>query len=80
MLPFPFRLVTVKTAEMISITPTTCIQPKYSPINNTESKMIHGLYRQSTMAVRPAPNRFRLLKNRVSASPIPMIPLKMSRP
>ena len=34
----------------------------------------------STIADRPAPNRFKLLKNRESASVIPMRPLNKSRP
>ena len=34
---------------------------------------------QSTMADSPAPRRFRLLKKRVSAMPMPRAPLKSSR-
>jgi hypothetical protein len=41
-----------------------------------ERKITMGLYMHSTMAVSPAPRRFRHLKKRESARAIPRIPLK----
>ena len=69
------RRVVDNPAVMINSAPIACtrVNPTFSHI--TDKVMMKGLYMEATMAERPAPIRFKLVKKSVSPIPIPITPL-----
>ena len=59
--------------------PKNWITESCSPNNKYANKITNGLYTVSTRAEIPAPIIFREWRKRISASPIPIIPLIISR-
>jgi len=74
---FTLRVAT-RIAEITSNPPSISIKLTGFISTKNERRIIIGLYKQSTIAVNPAPSRFRALKKSVSDTAIPRIPLIMS--